>query len=203
MLAPVMAVRTRPLKPPGRPQAVVVTSGNAIAALPASLHSVPLLAVGDATAERATAAGFQDVHSAGRDAAALAQLACRMCKQAGGPLLLASGERQGLALAAELRTYGFRVERRVAYATRAAEALPAEARAALASGTIRAALFFSPQSARVFVTILQRDMPASSVRGIEALTISHTTEAALKALPWLRVRVASHPNQEELLKLLQ
>jgi hypothetical protein len=46
-------------------------------------------------------------------------------------------------------------------------------------------------------------MPASSVRGIEALSISHTTEAALKPLPWLRVRVASHPNQEELLKLLQ
>jgi len=203
VVAPVMAVVPRDIDLPMRPQAVLVTSGNAIAALPRTLHAVPLLAVGDATAERARAAGFANVHSAGRDAAALAELAVALCRPSAGPLLLASGEAQGMALARALRNQGFRVVRRIAYATSPVEALPAEARAALASGTIRAALFFSPQSARVFVTILQRDMPASSVRGIEALSISYTTGEALKSLPWLRVRVASHPNQEELLKLLQ
>jgi uroporphyrinogen-III synthase len=202
VLAPAMAVLPRHVGVDIRPQAVLATSGNAIAALPRSLHTVPMLAVGDATATRARAAGFATVHSAGRDAAALAELAAARCTQSAGPLLLASGEGQGMALAEALRAQGFRVVRRVAYATRAADTLPEDARAALAAGTIRAALFFSPQSARVFVTILQRDIPTLSVQGIDALAISRPTEAALKGLPWLRVRVASHPNQEELLKLL-
>ena len=202
VLAPVMTVVQRAVKATGQPQAVLVTSGNAIPALPALLHQLPLLAVGDASAARATAAGFRDVRSAGRDAAALADLAAAQLSPAAGPLLLASGEGQGMALAAALRSRGFAVWRRVAYATQPAAALQPAARSALGGGAVRAALFFSPQSARHFVTILQRDTPAEVVRGIEALAISRPTEAALQGLPWLRVRVASHPNQEELLKLL-
>ncbi len=203
VLAPMLTIAARALQPSGRPQAVLVTSGNAIAALPADLHGLPLLAVGDATAARARGAGFADVRSAGRDAAALAGLAAATLAPGDGPLLLASGEGQGMALAATLRGHGFAVWRRVAYAARPAGRLPDDARAALAGGALRAALFFSPLSARVFVTILQRDIGDEVVRGIEAMAISRPTEAALRGLPWRRVRVASHPDQEELLSLLQ
>ncbi len=202
VLAPAMIIATRALAAPGQPQAVLVTSGNALPALPAALHRLPLFAVGDATAARARMAGFATVLSAGRDAAALAELVASRCVPSAGPLLLASGEGQGTALAADLRARGFTVLRRVAYAARPAEALPVAARAALAERRVKAALFFSPQSARTFVTILQRDMSAEIVQGIEALAISPPTEAALRSLPWLRVRVASHPNQDELLTLL-
>jgi uroporphyrinogen-III synthase len=181
---------------------VLVTSGNALAALPAALHGTLLLAVGDATAARARTAGFTEVHSAGRDATALAELAAAMCAPRDGPLLLASGAGNGLDLAAALRARGFRVLRRVAYAARPVAALPEPARIALAGGTLRAALFFSPATARVFMTILQRDMPADSVREIDALAISRATEQVLKPLPWRRLRVASHPTQDELLTLL-
>jgi uroporphyrinogen-III synthase len=202
VLAPVMTIAPRLLEGASLAQAVLVTSGNAIAALPDSLHARPLLAVGDATAARARDAGFSVVHSAGRDAAALAELAASLLAPAAGPLLLASGEGQGMALATGLRARGFTVRRRVAYAARPATSLPDEARAALAGGAIRAALFFSPLSARAFVTMLQRDMPAGVVRCIEALAISRATEVALMGLPWRRVRVASRPNQDELLTLL-
>ena len=185
------------------PQAVLVTSGNAISSLPATLKALPLLAVGDATATRARIAGFQHVRSAAGDAAALAEMTIAGLDPASGPLLLASGAGQGMALAATLRSRGFKVWRRVAYAARPAERLPDAAQSALAAGTLRAALFFSPHSARTFVTILQRDLPTGIVRGVEALAISPKTEAALKGLPWRRIRVASHPNQDELLKLLQ
>ena len=203
VLAPVMTIAPRALGDAGRPQAVLVTSGNAIPALPAALQAVPLLAVGDATAERARRAGFAIVHSAGRDAEALAILTLSLLNPAAGPLLLASGEGHGMALAATLRRHGFTVRRRIAYAALPAEALPAAAVAALASGAVRAAVFFSPLSARRFVTILQRDMSAEVVRGFEALAISRPTEAALRPLPWRRVRVASHPTQDEMLTLLQ
>jgi uroporphyrinogen-III synthase len=203
VLAPVMAIVPKAMALPRTPQAVLVTSGNAIPALPATLCSVPLLAVGDATATRASNAGFLRVQSAAGDAAALAALAATTLAPAAGPLLLACGQGQGDALARTLRAQGFAVLRRIAYASLPASALPAAARSALANGAVRAALFFSPRSARIFVTILQRDMPAEVVRGIEALAISQPTQVALRGLPWRRVRVASHPNQDELLKLLQ
>jgi uroporphyrinogen-III synthase len=202
VLAPVLTIAPRPFAVPGRPQAVLVTSGNALPALPAALHGVPLLAVGDATAARARAAGFGVVHSAGRDAAALAALAARLCRPSGGPLLLASGEGQGGALATLLRAQGFRVQRRIAYAAVAVPCLPEEASTSLDSGGVSAALFFSAETARVFVTLLRRALPDETVCNVAALALSAVTAHALAPLPWRAIRVASHPSQDELLSLL-
>ncbi|HYZ60956.1 MAG TPA: uroporphyrinogen-III synthase, partial [Acetobacteraceae bacterium] len=55
--------------------AVLVTSRNALPALPDELRARPLLAVGRATAARAAALGFADVRDADGDAADLAALA--------------------------------------------------------------------------------------------------------------------------------
>jgi uroporphyrinogen-III synthase len=198
-----IAPRRLSLPAGARLQAVLVTSGNAVAALPSSLNGVPLLAVGDATAAKARQAGFATIHSAGADAAALTMLARQLCHPEAGPLLLASGAGQGGTLAAALRAAGFRVLRRIAYAARPANALPTPAREAIAEGTIRAALFFSPATARVFVHSFLAALPPESLRDVEALAISRSTEAALSPLPWRRIRVASHPNQDELVALLQ
>jgi uroporphyrinogen-III synthase len=202
VLAPLLRVTTRALTLGTAPQAVLVTSGNAIPALPAALRAVPLLAVGDATAARARAAGFLDVASAGRDAEALAALAGQRCTQAGAPLLLASGAGQGAALAAALRAQGFRVLRRVAYAARPVGALPAAAARALRGGGLHAALFFSAETAAAFAVLVQRAGLVEAVAPVEALAISAATERALVPLPWRRIRVASHPTQDELLTLL-
>jgi uroporphyrinogen-III synthase len=198
VLAPSLVVRSRRLAALPGVQAVLVTSGNAIPALPARLRKLRLLAVGDATAERAREAGFLSTESAGRDAASLAKLAARRLDPAFGPLLLASGEGQGMALAAELRQAGFRVLRRVAYTAAPARALPPAARAALAAGKIGHALFFSPASARATVRLL-RGMPTTRIK---ALAISPATAAALSPLKWAGIRVASSPDQEALLALL-
>lgn len=198
VLAPALVVAARRLGALPRVQAVLVTSGNAIPALPQHLRTVRLLAVGDATARRARAAGFTAVASAGRDAAVLAALAARLLDRREGPLLLAAGEGQGGALAAELRQAGFRVLRRVAYVARPARALPSAARLAMARSAVTHALFFSPASARASVRLL-RGLPTA---GITALAISAATEAALAPLKWAGIRVASSPDQEALLALL-
>ena len=203
LLAPMLTIVPRRLVLTGPPpQAVLVTSGNALAALPAALHGVMLLAVGDATAARARDAGFALVHSAGRDAEALADLAGRLCRPDAGALLLASGAGQGLALAAALRARGFGVKRRIAYAAVPVAALPAAAAAALRAGSVQAALFFSAATARVFVTRLREELPASVVAEVAAVALSPAVGRALRPLPWRAIRVASHPNQDELLTLL-
>ena len=203
LVAPMLTIRPRPLRLAGRPpQAVLVTSGNALAALPQSLHARPLLAVGDATAARARAAGFANVHSAGRDATALAALAGRLCRPEGGALLLACGAGQGGALATALRARGFRVQRRVAYAAEPADALADDAVAALRAGDVAAALFFSAETARVFVNRLAALLPVAVAGSVTALALSPVVARALGPLPWRAIRVASHPNQDELLTLL-
>lgn len=203
VLAPVLRIEALParLGAPGGVRAVLVTSGNALASLGPAWHGVPVLAVGDATAARARAAGFLQVESAGRDAAALAGLVAARCR-AGDVLLLPTARGEGLALAGELRRAGFVVRRRAVYAAVPQEALPAAALAALSGGTVRAALFFSPASAHGFVRLLRGVLPPSCLGGVEALALSPAVAAPLALLPWRRLRLADRPTQDALLTLL-
>lgn len=181
-------------------QAVVVTSANALAALSALPRATPLYAVGDATARRAEANGFTCVHSAGRDANALVALVAARCQPAAGRLLLASGAGLGRELGTDLRAHGFKVLRRVAYSARAARRLPEPVMTALHAHRIGHALFYSAASARAFVACMLGQ--GSVVEGVQALAISQPTAHVLAPLPWRRIRVASHPNQDELVALL-
>lgn len=203
--APVVAplLRIRPLPAPlpdaERCQAVLVASLHALG-LPASFHARPLLTVGDATAGRARAAGFREIRSAGRDAAALAALARATLDPAGPPLLLSAGRGQGAALADDLRAAGFRVIRRATYHAAPVSRLPDAATSAIAAG-LAAALFFSAETSRTFVRLL----PASrhpALTGTEALAISAAAAAVLSPLPWRRIRVAVQPTQNHVLALL-
>lgn len=207
ILSPAIRIvpRTLSLAGLGRLQAVLVTSGNAIPGLPAALHATPLLAVGDATAARARNAGFWRVSSAGRDAAALAQLARLSCDPDGAPLLVATGESQGSRLVGSLRRRGFQVARRVAYAARPCGLIADAAWDALVDGQVRAALFFSPASALAFAGAMRRRGPAGCARlvSVTAIAISPATADALYPLPWAGIRVASAPNQDELLAWLK
>lgn len=205
ILAPTLEIaplRAR-LPDPARLQAVLITSANALPALPGTYHALPLLAVGDATAARARAAGCRNVQSAAGDVHALVALVLARCDPTGAPLLLAAGKDRGADPTPALQARGFTVLRRSVYAAMPAAALPEAARAALNDGAVRAALFFSPATARAFVRLLPAAVPPGRLSGVEAIAISRATEVALAPLPWRRIRVASRPNQDELLALLQ
>ena len=205
VVAPLLEINTLSVAwpPSGEVQAILVTSGNAIPALPASHRHLPLLAVGQATAERARQAGFKEVQSADGDASALADLAERVCRPHGGPLLLATGRRQGHALATELRRRGFAVVRRVVYAAEPVPLLPDPARSALTAGVLRAALFFSAETAQAGVRLIEAAGLSDAVRAVDAVAIGQPAAVALEALPWRRVRVAARPDQDAMLALLQ
>ena len=205
VVAPLLEIRPvrAPLPPSGRMQAILATSGNAIPALPASHRHLPLFAVGATTAARARAMGFAQVISADGDAAALASLVTQRCDRHAGPLLLASGRGQGEALAADLRARGFRVIRRVVYTAASVAALPDTARAAFTSGRLTAALFFSAETARQCVRLVQAARLHEVVRSVEALAIGQPAAVALETLPWRRIRVAARPNQDAMLALLR
>ena len=183
-------------------QAVIVASGNALVSLPSAFLGLPVLAVGDATAQRARAAGFAKVHSAAGDAAALAVLTVRTLRPDAGALLLLCGQGQGDALATALRAQGFSVRRRVTYAAVPARDLPDPAIAALRAKTVARALFFSTETARTFVRVARRTGIAGMLGAVEAIAIGQPAAMALEALPWRRIRIARRPTQDEMLAML-
>lgn len=204
IVAPVMEIRSMPFRaPPGRIAAVLLASGSAIDSLPATLHGLPVLTVGSATARRAEQAGFTNVASADGDAVALAAMVRGRFRPRDGTLLLASGRGQSLTLAARLREAGFRVARRVVYAAVPVARLPDAARAALLDRQTGTVLFFSAETARQFMRLVRAAGLADTLRGREAITIGGMAGMALKEAHWARVRVARKPTQDEMLALLR
>jgi len=205
ILAPCLTIRALParLPAPERIQAVLITSANAATALSHAWHNHPIFTVGTATAASAREAGCTNVHDADANAEALATLVATTLKPRAGALLLLSGRSQGHSLATSLRAQDFRVERRVVYAAAPPPTLPAPAIAALRAGKIRAALFFSAKTARVFLNLASRAGTSEYLRQVEAIGISEPTRMALETARWRRIRVASRPTQDAMLACLR
>jgi uroporphyrinogen-III synthase len=199
VIAPMLRIERRAPSLPKDVQAILVTSGNALAAL--TPGSTRLFAVGDATAARAREAGFSDVRSAGRDARALADLVAAAQSPQAGPLLLASGERQGEKLAADLRARGFRVIRRVCYAAYPVQRFPNRAAESLQSGELHAVLFLSAETATAFARLLPPEL-SNALASVAALAIGNAAADALERLPWQRVCRAQNPTLDDVLALI-
>jgi uroporphyrinogen-III synthase len=185
-------------------QAVLFTSANGarVFAAASARRELPAFAVGDASAAAARIAGFRSVASAGGDVADLAQLvAARLAPQHGALVHVAGSEVAG-DLAGDLAAAGFSVRRAVVYAAIPAEALAPEAAAALGSGEVALALFFSPRTAAGFVRLAAAAGLGDACRGMTALALSPAVAAALADLPWRSVRVAEAPTQQALLAAL-
>jgi len=207
VLAPALHLSPLPMQPAPGARAVLVTSTAAMPSLAAAAPpGLPLLAVGEGTAESARAAGFTDVSAAAGNADSLAALAGSRLAPGEGPILLAAGRGYGDDLAEALAARGFDVIRRDAYAACDARDLPGPARVALAAGRVRAALFLSPRSASTAVSLLREAGLCGAATAIRAVALSGRVARALDALPeglsWGGLDVASRPDHDALLGLL-
>ncbi|MBE7216834.1 MAG: uroporphyrinogen-III synthase [Caulobacteraceae bacterium] len=155
----------------------------------AALHpdrSLPVFAVGDATAQAARALGWSRVRSAGGDVAAL-------------DALLAAEAPPGRVLApGALRPAGnlHHAERLAVYDTKAAPGPWPLADAALARGRLRAVLVHSPSAGRALAASARADALAT------VLALSPACAAAIDPALWAAVRVAERPDARALLALL-
>ncbi len=185
-------------------QAALLTSANGARALAAAtgLRDVPVLAVGEATAAAARAAGFAEVAVAGGDVAALACLAESRCEPHGGPLVHVSGEAVAGDLSGRLAERGFTVRRAVLYEARVARALSAAAASALAAGEIDAAFLYSPRTAKTLVSLAEKAGLAAALAGVRALCLSAAVAEAAGAARWREVCVAARPDEVSLLALV-
>jgi uroporphyrinogen-III synthase len=213
--APLLQIHQLPadLPPPTHLQAILVTSARALPVLQPAYKGLPLFAVGAATAKAARERGHRYVLSADGDATDLLRLAKAHLAHAAAPsrptfdpghVLLLSGVGEGKALAVSLAEQ-FSVAHRFVYATSPVASLPEAVSQALLAPEqpLNAALFFSAATAEVFVTLAEAAGLRDTLSHVDALAISAPTARVLARLPWRAVRVASRPNQDELLALLR
>ncbi|MBC7952056.1 MAG: uroporphyrinogen-III synthase [Rhodospirillaceae bacterium] len=185
-------------------QGILATSANGVRALARVLadRTMPVWAVGDASARVARELGYTTVESAGGDVDTLAALVMDRCKPEAGAFLHAAGTVTAGDLAGRLEAAGFTVRRVVLYEARTATVLSASLTDALSRQGVQVALFFSPRTAATFATLVRAAGLTHATGRIIALALSPAVAAALAALPWADIRVAAAPTQTALLALL-
>ncbi len=203
VVSPVLTIVPQVVRVPPNIAATLLTSRNAVAACPSSLHHRPVFAVGSATAAQAAEAGFTQISDADGDARDLAQLVADTLPPTDGTLFLPVAEGHGGELTTLLRGHGFRVVRRVAYRAQGASSLSDDAALALVHHQLTHAMFFSGETSRHFVHLIRAAGLVQAVLDVEAVSISERAAVALRALPWRRISVAAKPNQDAMLVLLQ
>lgn len=188
-------------------QALMVTSANGARALgrharAGELVTIPVLAVGEASAEAVREQGFTEVRAAGGDVDALAELAAVVLEPSKGPLLHVAGSVVAGDLVSVLGAKGFVVERAVLYEARMATSLPEGAEEELKRGAIEGVLFYSPRTARNFAHLADGAGLADKLGDVTAYCLSRAVAEALGALRFQAVKIASEPSQKALLALI-
>jgi uroporphyrinogen-III synthase len=166
------------------------------------LRPLPVLAVGDRSAEAARAAGFANVASAMGDAGDLTRIVAGQFGGAGARLLYLAGEDRAADLEAALGAHDIAVDTVVVYRMAAAEALPAETAAALSERWIDGVLHYSRRSAEIYLR-------CAAAAGLDAAAtvpaqycLSAEVAAPLLAAGAVIVRIAPQPNEKSLLALV-
>jgi len=193
---------------PPEARALLVTSANAAAALSARpdlerLHTIPVYAVGDRTADAMQQAGFARIHSAGGSAADLLALVRKQLKPDGGLIVYPSGRDVAADLEGELRAAGYAAKRVVVYEAEPLAGLAAETIRELETEGPAAVLLYSPRSAKVFGELVTRAGLSQRLSGLYAVVMSSRVAAAAGECGFRHIFVADAPHESALLATLE
>ena len=185
-------------------QAYLATSSNGVRALfnRNPNMSIPLYAVGEASANTARELGFTQVHSAEGDVDALATLAKDMLDPKNGALYHAAGSVQAGLLKETLETAGFECRRDILYKSEPAKSFSPEAIAGIKNGKIETVLLYSPRTAETFVKLLRKARLVRAAKHLTLICLSHAVAEKAAELSWQERLVAKAPTQDALLEAL-
>lgn len=185
-------------------QAILATSANGIRCLATTTdrRDLPLYAVGDATADCARGAGFEAVHSAHGDSQALLALVVARLDPSAGKLIHVRGMDATGDLSGALEASGFAVEPAILYKATKVDLLSETGRNFISGEKIDSILFFSPRTARTFVSLVNEAGLRDHCTYIAALCLSQAVADAAKALSWRDVRIAATPDQLAMIRIL-
>lgn len=203
LVAPLMRIEPVAVDLAGTWSAIVITSANALQAVPATADGVktlPVFAVGDRSAEAARRAGFAEVSSANGDITDLVRLVATRAVGAKAPLLYLAGEDRTGDLVAQLAAHGIDAEMKVVYRI-VAEVFPPVLAVALESGDVDAVLHFSRRGAELFVEGARSSGVAGPAEDVRHLCLSSQVAEPLAGAS--RIAVAARPEEAGLIALLR
>jgi uroporphyrinogen-III synthase len=188
-------------------QAMVATSRNGLRALkaqPAAIEArtLPLFAVGKATAAEARAIGFQTVVTGAGTAHELVTHIVAVLDPALGLLLHLGGDAAAVDLRRELEPHGFRVVQPIVYRMVPATVFSEDTIEQLALGEIDGIILMSPRTASIYTTLVRKHGLTRSVCELPHFCLSAAIARPLAPLRCRRIEVAEQPKLQELLALI-
>jgi uroporphyrinogen-III synthase len=183
-------------------QALLLTSANGVRAFAArsSSRSLPVYAVGDATARTAREVGFSRVESASGDIESLTSLVIRRVDPKVGILLHVSGKTVAGDLGNTLTRFGFQYRREILYVADQSRELSDRARAALVAGTLDGVVVFSPRTGLALVRLLTVSDLAERAADLDAFCLSAAVARSLSELSWRKTVIADRPDQAAMVR---
>lgn len=200
-IVPIPAV----LPPLDRVAALAFTSANGVRAFARLTEdrSLPVFAVGDATARSAREAGFRRVESANGAVDGLVALIADRAPRSDKAILHPAGRQVAGDLAGALRACGFQVDRVALYDAVVPDRLPDTAMTAMVDGALDGVLFFSPRTADTFVSLVQAAKLDEACNRLQAYCLSPAVAKVAGVLPWSGLLVAARPTTDSLLELIE
>ncbi len=173
-------------------RALLFTSANGVRAFSqlSSRRDLPVLAVGPASAQAASEAGFEDVEAAAGDVDALVQSVRARFSPGDAPFFHAAGTVTAGDLKGRLEALGYQVRRVPLYRAEPASELSDACLSAFDTGRIAATTFFSPRTATAFVRLLQDSGRAPRARTAWAVCLSDAVAAEAGGVEWTGIKVS-------------
>jgi uroporphyrinogen-III synthase len=186
-------------------QALLFTSANGVRAFAraSDRRDLRVMAVGDATANAALAAGFARVESAGGDVEDLARLVRQRLSTADGPLLHVAATDVAGDLKTELEQAEFSVRRIALYRAEPVAQLSEAAVSALRAGEIDVAVVFSPRTAQTFVKLVREADIADACTKVVLVGLSSNVTEAAAGLNWKARVAAGRPDEPSIIAAIE
>ncbi len=187
-------------------EVIIITSVSSLRALQErgvikDILDKPLYCVGEQTAKRALAAGFETVLEIAQTGEDLARKIIASGRR-GTPLVHLMGEHMAFDIVGALAREGFSVQSETVYSMDACARLLPSVDAMLRAGEIGGVILMSPRTAEIYVSLCHRHGIANSAKTPLYFCLSENVAAKLSSLKPNHVRVPAKPNRIALLELL-
>ena len=204
VLSPVMTIKNTGEKPDLKNvSALAFTSANGVRAFAKTSEerSLPVFAVGAATEQAATEAGFTKVEAAEGDLPSLINLIVH--QHEGGDILHVAGRDRAGDLVAALNVEGVTARRSVLYQAESCATLSTEAAAVMADTTIHPwVTLFSPRTADLFLDQIDRTGLEPAFARVSAACLSDAVAARLETRNFETIEIAEHRTAEAMIALI-
>ncbi len=185
--------------------ALAFTSANGVRTYLANStdKTLPVFAVGEATAQIAADAGFCEVKTAGGDVETLAGLISGHKQMISGAVLHIAGAARAGDLVAALKAQNIAARRMTLYTMREVEALPPVALFLDLAPDAGWAAFFSPRTAALFARLAHSAGAGERFGNMRAACLSDAVAEAAGALAWRSIDVAGSRNSAAMIDLMK